>query len=504
MKSVEVREQMANALTLDLIGPVSGLAAGAHLEREILPGTSTPSRWYLTGFLAPFESNIEDKSDEDSGDQMDLISQAKGGDDESAPEASSTRKTPYPSSIGLSVLIPKECGKITATVTWGDYKPIEDKENVNGWQRTPKWAQVEIPMTGTKPKYKLPDSDGLEIVPSIRLIPTQHFLTGGLQMVPDGTLAVSVFVVNNRTPQKAAVKDTAYAFQVKLQLETDRPFVPRPNLRGLMTDDRDERIADLQYRDAMEFAVGHGTSAHPHVDSEGQCREAESIWIPRSEVERVEPVKRDGVEIKMDALANLKDGAQACKDLGGLVEQYREWLTKQEIPSEPKRKEVAEWLIARGGTLAGRIEAGIAALDDAQVLEAFRLANAVMAASARKRNPNEPNPAWRPFQLAYILLNINGMAEPTHADRELVDLLFFPTGGGKTEAYLGLSAFTIFLRRLRDPGIAGAGVTVIMRYTLRLLTLDQLGRAAALICAMELERQKDVSKLGTWPFEIGL
>ncbi len=100
MKSVEVREQIANALTLDLIGPVNGLAAGAHLEREILPGSSTPSRWYLTGFLAPFESNLEDKSDEDSGEQMDLISQAKGGDDESAPEAASARKTPYPSSIG--------------------------------------------------------------------------------------------------------------------------------------------------------------------------------------------------------------------------------------------------------------------------------------------------------------------------------------------------------------------------------------------------------------------
>ena len=148
------------------------------------------------------------------------------------------------------------------------------------------------------------------------------------------------------------------------------------------------------------------------------------------------------------------------------MEQYREWLGEQEIPAEPKRKEVAEFLFGRGRTLAGRIEAGIAALNDAQVLEAFRLANKVMAMSARKRNPNEPNPAWRPFQLAFLLLNLDGMADPTHADRELVDLLFFPTGGGKTEAYLGLSAFTMFLRRLRNPGVSGAGVTVIMRYTL--------------------------------------
>jgi len=113
-------------------------------------------------------------------------------------------------------------------------------------------------------------------------------------------------------------------------------------------------------------------------------------------------------------------------------------------------------------------------------------------------------PSWRPFQLAFILMNLEGIASPTHLDREIVDLLFFPTGGGKTEAYLGLAAFTLVLRRLRNPGVASAGLSVLMRYTLRLLTLDQLSRAATLICALELERQKDPEKFGTWPFEIGL
>jgi hypothetical protein len=86
-------------------------------------------------------------------------------------------------------------------------------------------------------------------------------------------------------------------------------------------------------------------------------------------------------------------------------------------------------------------------------------------------------------------------------------LLFFPTGGGKTEAYLGLAAFAMVLRRLRHPaekGCAGAGVSVIMRYTLRLLTLDQLARAAGLMCALELEREKNAARYGYWPFEIGL
>src|SRR5437868_4757776 len=101
-------------------------------------------------------------------------------------------------------------------------------------------------------------------------------------------------------------------------------------------------------------------------------------------------------------------------------------------------------------------------------------------------------------------MNLKGVAEPAHEDREVVDLLFFPTGGGKTEAYLGLAAFTLVLRRLRNPGIRSAGLSVLMRYTLRLLTLDQLSRASTLICALELERQNDAVKLGDWPFEIGL
>src|SRR5262249_44865352 len=122
-----------------------------------------------------------------------------------------------------------------------------------------------------------------------------------------------------------------------------------------------------------------------------------------------------------------------------------------------------------------------------------------------------PEPQWRPFQLAFILLNLSGLVDRTHSDRETADLLFFPTGGGKTEAYLGLAAFIIAHRRLVGPGVLGAGVSVIMRYTLRLLTLDQLARAAGVVCALELMRtdpanlnERGHRLLGDWPIEIGL
>ena len=128
-------------------------------------------------------------------------------------------------------------------------------------------------------------------------------------------------------------------------------------------------------------------------------------------------------------------------------------------------------------------------------------------ASAWARRTDRTGHAGVPFQLAFLLLNLPGLADPHDVHRETVDLLFFPTGGGKTEAYLGLAAAAMVLRRLRHPGddgLAGAGVSVIMRYTLRLLTLDQLARAAGLICALEIERTAAGERYGTWPFEIDL
>src|SRR5438445_205039 len=128
--------------------------------------------------------------------------------------------------------------------------------------------------------------------------------------------------------------------------------------------------------------------------------------------------------------------------------------------------------------------------------------------------------SWRPFQLAFVLLNLPALTDPGHPERRAdhtatVDLLFFPTGGGKTEAYLGLTAFTFAIRRLQ--GVMGtgvhardgrAGVAVLMRYTLRLLTAQQFQRAAALVCAAEALRQDALEhgddRWGVEPFRIGM
>ncbi|HEX73509.1 MAG TPA: helicase, partial [Candidatus Hydrogenedentes bacterium] len=264
-----------------------------------------------------------------------------------------------------------------------------------------------------------------------------------------------------------------------------------------------------------EYAVGHGVATNAALDAGGQCREVSTCWIPSAEVERVAPAPIPDVECSMEALAQIADGAEARTKMMPLVTHYRQWIESQRaaIPSDPPaRAQTGAELIDRAEAAAARIESGIHLLGDPVALDAFKTANRVMAVAARRRfgamqgkDPVAvPPPAWRPFQLAFILMNLEGIASPAHLDRGIVDLLFFPTGGGKTEAYLGLAAFTLVLRRLRNPGISSAGLSVLMRYTLRLLTLDQLGRAATLICALELERQKNPEKLGPWPFEIGL
>ena len=500
MTSVEVRSKLVEALELDLVGPRPGLGDAM----EILP--QSPSRWYLTGFLVPIDATSAQKQDEDATEEVEAA-ESGGVDDDQPPERGSARNRVFPSSMGLSVLVPTEAKELHATVTWGDYEPRSGPES---WARIPRQQRLplSLPARMTKPRETaVPDSRGLKVSVLVRPVEAAA-LEAGLE---PGTRTVSVFLVNRRKPAPDEVKDKAFAFQAQLEIRCDVPFLARPDLRGLASDDWDDRIADLQYRDTGEYAVGHNVATEAGV-SDGSCRTVRTCWVPTAEVERVAPAKIESAQFRMDALANLADFADAQATLEPIVKEYRAWIERQAVNGlTPKRGETAEGLRSKAQVAADRIAQGIALLENPRCLDAFRLANQVMAVAARRRfgamknkPPESVMPEWRPFQLAFLLMNLPGIARPTDKDREVVDLLFFPTGGGKTEAYLGLAAFTLILRRLQNPGICGAGVSVLMRYTLRLLTLDQLGRAATLICALELERQKDVTRLGEWPFEIGL
>ena len=230
------------------------------------------------------------------------------------------------------------------------------------------------------------------------------------------------------------------------------------------------------------------------------------------------------VTFGMEALAQAAEasGDVLCIALAELPNLYGIWIEAERgnlVSLSSRRKEAGEHLISEMVAAKARIAEGIELLTrNSRARSAFRFMNMAVATAARRRiagtsgDPNVlPEPQWRPFQLAFVLLNMSGLVKRNHPDRETADLLFFPTGGGKTEAYLGLAAFIIAYRRLTGSGVLGAGVSVIMRYTLRLLTLDQLARAAGVVCALELMRTDAANVdgqgrrlLGDWPIEIGL
>lgn len=540
MNSSTIRTRLIEALQLDLVGPSND----HQFAEELLP--ESPSRWYLTGFLVPSDAPLEQRIDETATEEIDSAGEGEGGDDSIEPDRGPARRSILPSSMGLSVLVPQEAKWLDVTVNWGDYvyegadedegaqdengersnenrfefEATEERETKSrlGWRRLPKVDRVTVTLAiADRPReIVLPNGDGLVLVVTVREVSPMAI---GADRLPSNTRSVALFLVNRRQPKHKRGAYKAFAFQASLTVSCEKSFVPRPDLRSNFSSEIagewDDLVADLQYRDVFEFAVGHGVSVSAESDSEGNCFEVRTTWVPCAEVEWVAPADIPEVELGMEILGTLLDAADATAKLNPLTTHYREWIERQRSSLEgldSQRTQTAKDLLMQAEHAARRIEAGISLLAQPEILEAFRIANRTMAIAARRRESIQkgvlpeslPAPHWRPFQLAFILMSMQGMADPNHADREVVDLLFFPTGGGKTEAYLGLAAFAMVLRRLRNPGLRSAGLSVLMRYTLRLLTLDQLGRASALVCALELEREKDKSRLGEWPFEIGL
>jgi hypothetical protein len=498
---------LVEALRLDLVGPCNGHS----LEDENLPGWVRPSNWYLTGFLIPTGTSPEQRADPDEDDDLDEVPESTGLVEESNEERKAARKAYFPSSIGLSFLVPEPVRALDITIRWGDYRRAEvsingDDSPTSVWQRTPREVRmpnVSLPLGREPTTREVPDSAGL----SIHLVQREIDVQGLGQQLPKGTRSVSVFLVNERRPEPSE-PDVSYVFQAQIEVRSDQPFAPRPDPRGEIADEWDELVADLHFADTPEYATGHGVSADWEIE-EGDCRVVRTTWIPDTTVEKTATVPIPDVELSMDALGQL-ESEQVDVALRPLTDQYRSWIASKKAAVsgvEGQRRNTADELLRLADFAAGRIAEGIDVLiRDPVSLDAFRVANRAVARALRKRL-GLPDPRWHAFQLAFILLNLPGLADPHDAHRNTVDLLFFPTGGGKTEAYLGLAAFTMVSRRLHhfdSTGRGGAGVSVIMRYTLRLLTLDQLARAAGLVCALELEREQDEARYGSWPFEIGL
>ncbi|MYB37488.1 MAG: helicase [Gammaproteobacteria bacterium] len=507
--SPEVRDRIVKALHLDLVGP----SAKHSLDEEKFNGWERPSNWYLTGFLVPSDAPLEQRADADEEDDAEDVSEG-GLPEESQEERKAAKPSFFPSSMGLSFLVPQEADMLEITVRWGDYAYVPEtrkdgEREAATWQRHPQERDVRVSLGKESRRQAVPDSGtgrGLALHVLDRPVRTEH-----LPDIPAGTRSVSVFLVNEREADRERA-DAAYAFQAEVEVSCSQGFVLRrdPRTGRSASDKWDEDLAELHYHDTPEYATGHGVSADWEIE-DGACRSLRTSWIPAAFVAKTETVDRPNVVLSMDDLGSLADGSAAKAALEAIPREYRAWIESMRAGAEAlsdAHRETSLALLEGAAGAADRIERGIALLaQDADVLDAFRVANRAVAEALRRRLDDVDAPEWRAFQLAFILLNLPGLADPRDADRGIVDLLFFPTGGGKTEAYLGLAAIAMVLRRLRDPdrdGLQGVGVSVVMRYTLRLLTLDQLSRASGLVCALELEREQDPARYGAWPFEIGL
>lgn len=508
MTQVEVREALISALQADLVGPMA--------PDEVLE--TRPSRWYVAGFLVPDGTPLEDRQDPEAVEEISI--DADRGDDED--DDVRAHRVFLPSSLGLSFLVGPRTKRIEVAAGWADYEVLdpeqtrehlrrererrghaEPEEEVDPrfryWRRQAEQRPVVTLRLGEGVQQEALTADrGVYVEAVVRPAPSSEG--------PPGTRVVSLFLVNGREP-RTEHPDGRYLFQARLEVTCAEGFLPR--VGRSTSGDPDERRNDLQYRDQPQWAVGHGLATVAHAVA-GICRTLRTTWVPRATVHGTTPREVEGVNTRMDLLAEVESPEQVAAGVGPLLDAYAAWLESQAgIAASlvtPARRQTAERLVEEAGHARRRLASGLQRLaDDPLAFEAFKLTNAVMAQTARKQRPHLP-PSWRLFQLAFLLLNIDGVVDPDHADRQRVELLFFPTGGGKTEAYLGVAAFAAFLRRLRgqEADHKGAGVAILLRYTLRLLTIDQLQRAAQLVCAMELARRAAPARLGPHRFAVGI
>ena len=521
------RYSILERLRTDLIGP--------YHENENLE--SYPSDVYLTGILFPQFSQIT--PEEQDQQQVESGGLQEGGD--VVEDEVSLSNVKRPASAGISFSVISDAGtapKINIKVDAARY--ISDIEDIQGTEKssqdniqstTDEENDTNRRITWKREPLKASITD-LSLDFAVKdLVPEDHGIAGlriHIRCTPwKNRLLVTVALLNTLKLVKGEGRiesEEKCFFQVSLKISegSDQShFHPRP----LSTSAADEDAASsrLIYRDAEEYAVGHTCAADWHISDSEQVNSVQSEWLPAHVVPAMSS-SGDKILSDLNREENLQSlstkwlsehsGNELKEALLKLPELYERWLTTQhdlKLSLSDELKIQAEIHLERAADVAHKMRESIEILaSDLDLETAFRLANRAIMVQRRWSYPDEKNELiWRPFQLGFILLSLASVADGNHKDRNTADLLWFPTGGGKTEAYLGLIAFVLFLRRLRH-GDNGGGVASIMRYTLRTLTIQQFQRATALICSCERIRlgeflPDDINFApGKTPFSIGL
>ncbi len=504
----EQRLRLYNWLRSCLMGPPEN---GGH----DLSGFKPLERYHI-GILFPIVKGISgtDPALEADDEAIDDASEEESEDAENGitaqPVAKKCRYTP-PSSVGFSFFIRGNDVRLQVV-------PQAVRYELRNEHRYKKWPRV------TFSENSKPLSDFSP--PAERLIHSERkpVFDGRAEVlvlwrpIADGWLAT--VSLSNRQELPEVCDQGSYVdcrnklsfFEVQLDCIIESGEVgdyPRVDTRLLNEEDQE---LELQYRHKRIFAIGHGAA----VDWEEKGGRVCKIWtefLPKVEVPQVsvDAAESDSEVLSLQYLSRFTmDDKKIGAELEQFVSAYEIWVDAQRALAEslPVNDQViARRIISRMTTAASRMHHGINLLHgDANAANAFALANAAMFRQMRQYDlasgKSEKPYRWRPFQLGFLLLVLESVVNEDSDFRDTLDLIWFPTGGGKTEAYFGLIAFLIFWRRLKYP-VSGGGTTVLMRYTLRLLTRQQFQRASRLICAMELMR-RDRPELGVEPISLGM
>ncbi|MET9732947.1 helicase-related protein [Streptomyces sp. NPDC006458] len=534
-----VREEIVARLRRELLGPDAEAGDDAV---EVLTQDAPITR-YPIGVLFPRAADAEARlrQKEDAAEEEGLDEHPLLGDDRSddtgasfEPPASGDRR---PSTMGLTFAVdPGIASEIVVSTRAAVYIPVDSEGRTVSARRAEArttvgqrehWRRRELELPETPIDVVRPGARKEELVrDKVEL----HILVRPAD-VTSGTVTVTVTLINAQVVGERELQDAFALFQPVLRVRAvdgASAFVERAP--DVSPDDIELATSRLLHRHAPTFAVGHGCSAHwdwtpPPVGLTEIVRaaicEIRTEFLPTHEVLLTDSNPEIERALGSSALGMLglaeRPAAEVFAALRGLALGYEQWIEAKAsdaatLAGTPYEGAAHVQLDACREAL-GRMREGIRILTEKpDAMEAFRLANRAMAEQrarsawvkgGRRADLDLSAQRWRPFQIAFMLLCLSGIDDPKHPDRKISDLLWFPTGGGKTEAYLGLIAFTTFLRRLRR-GADGGGVTVLMRYTLRLLTLQQFERATILICAMESMRRANPERLGHEGVSIGM
>ena len=411
--------------------------------------------------------------------------------------------------------------KITVT------DPVTEKKSESYPRTALVWDNEEKPV-------ELPTSDHCLVKIPVNSTGLQFDVT--YRYRADNRTIYTFTLENTRRNHGSSIKDEECFFQTKFKIISEKGFAPLEDGQRI-TKDEDYLSNQLLYRNVQNYAIGHGCAAD--WDDSETVSWISTATFPQYDIKPIVPNKIDGVSLEMLKMSPYGNFSEALTELHLMCEKYREWINSLRVlrnSLETVYEATADRHIKNCETCLDRMEKGIALLEtNEQIRTAFQYMNLAMLMQQLHYNlpsqkweddgngdirlvdpvqmPDVNNAntwfgnkerygKWRPFQLAFVLMNLRSMYDKDCNEREIVDLIWFPTGGGKTEAYLGLSAYTIFIRRLQNK--EDSGTAILMRYTLRLLTAQQYERASAMICACELIRKEHEDLFGKARITIGL